>query len=275
MPRVPWLDGVRALAALYVVVHHAWLTVFPDPLHNRGPLWVGWLMYGQLAVAVFIVVSGFSLGLAPVHEGLRLRGGARRFVRRRAWRILPAYWAALALSAVVAMLFLGTRTGVHITARGMVVHALLLQDLVHGATPNGVFWSIAVEWQIYFLFPLVLLVARRFSLPAAAGAAAGAVVAVHWASSTVPALHRVDNVTPQFFALFCFGVLAAGATRQPLRPAHRRGVVGLTVGGTAALVAYVVAAGPPAVVRNYFTIDLLLGALVAASFALVASGGAA
>src|SRR5215218_5265657 len=99
--RVGWLDGIRAGAALFVVLHHMWLAVWPSFPSNAGPWWVGWLLYGHLAVAVFIVVSGFSLALAPLRHGARLNGGVPRFVRRRAWRILPAYWAALVLSTIV------------------------------------------------------------------------------------------------------------------------------------------------------------------------------
>ena len=40
------------------------------------------------------------------------------------------------------------------------VHGLLVQDVVGSETPNGALWSIAVEWQIYFVFPLILLVAE-------------------------------------------------------------------------------------------------------------------
>ena len=47
--------------------------------------------------------------------------------------------------------------------RACVVHGLLLQDVVGSESPNGALWSIAIEWQIYFVFPLILLLARRTS----------------------------------------------------------------------------------------------------------------
>ena len=98
--RLDFLDGVRALAALYVVAHHIWLTTYPKYPLNTGPWYLGWLAYGHLAVAVFIVVSGYSLAIGPARRGLAL-GSSARFFRRRAWRIIPPYWAALALSCVV------------------------------------------------------------------------------------------------------------------------------------------------------------------------------
>jgi peptidoglycan/LPS O-acetylase OafA/YrhL len=154
--RQRWLDGVRGGAALFVVFHHLWLATWPAFPLDTGPWWLGWLLYGHLAVAVFIVVSGYSLMLAPAKHGGRLVGGTRRFLRRRAWRILPAYWAALVVSMLVFVVFTHPETGAGTASKSFLVHATLLQDVIGNVAPNGTFWSIAVEWQIYFVFPLIL-----------------------------------------------------------------------------------------------------------------------
>ena len=162
--RVEWLDGIRGAAALFVVLHHTWLSVWPAFPRNIGPWWVGWLLYGHLAVAVFIVVSGFSLSLAPIRRGDTVSGGARRFLRRRGWRIIPPYWAALIISTLISWLVLQPSLATGTVTRGFVVHGLMLQDITGSWVPNGAFWSIAVEWQIYFVFPLILWLARRTSI---------------------------------------------------------------------------------------------------------------
>src|SRR5919109_3936684 len=141
---------------MFVVLHHMCLATWPSFPRNAGPWWLGWLLYGHMAVAVFIVVSGFSLALVPLSNGGRLPGGVRRFVRRRAWRILPAYWAALILSIVVTAYLLRPDLDAAAIGKSFVVHGLLLQDVVGSVPPNGALWSIAVEWQIYFVFPLIL-----------------------------------------------------------------------------------------------------------------------
>lgn len=87
--RLDYLDGLRALAALYVVLHHAWLTIWSAEYYKQ-PVGVlaaltGWLAYGHFAVSAFIVISGFSLML-PVARGGVLKGGARRFFKKRARR---------------------------------------------------------------------------------------------------------------------------------------------------------------------------------------------
>src|SRR3954454_5208955 len=64
-PRLAGLDGVRGLAALFVVIHHVFLRAFPGYPVDRAPFWAGWFIYGRFAVVVFIVLSGFSLALSP------------------------------------------------------------------------------------------------------------------------------------------------------------------------------------------------------------------
>jgi len=95
--RLAGLDGVRGLAALFVVVNHVFLRAFPGYPVDRAPFWAGWFIYGRFAVVVFIVLSGFSLALSPARHGWRL-DGVSRFALRRARRILPPYWAALVFS---------------------------------------------------------------------------------------------------------------------------------------------------------------------------------
>ncbi|HVW46552.1 MAG TPA: acyltransferase family protein, partial [Solirubrobacterales bacterium] len=157
--RLPGLDGVRGLAALYVVVYHVSLRAFPGYPTDGAPFWAGWFAYGRFAVLVFIVLSGFSLALAPARAGWRL-DGIRDYARRRARRILPAYWAALAFSLAVAWLIVPQpRSGVP-DAMSVLVNGALLQNIVGAPSPNTAFWSIAVEVQLYVLLPVLLLMIR-------------------------------------------------------------------------------------------------------------------
>src|SRR3954454_18891800 len=98
--RLAGLDGVRGLAALFVVVNHVFLRAFPGYPVDRAPFWAAWFIYGRFAVVVFIVLSGFSLALSPARRDWDL-GGVSRFAQRRVRRILPAYWAALVFSLAV------------------------------------------------------------------------------------------------------------------------------------------------------------------------------
>lgn len=92
--RLPGVDGLRGLAILMVTGFHLWLAlgriqVSVGPLHAT-PL----LAYGAAGVGLFFVISGYSL-YSPVAAGRW--SGTQAFYRRRAVRLLPAYYLALLL----------------------------------------------------------------------------------------------------------------------------------------------------------------------------------
>lgn len=75
--RVEGLDGLRGLAALYVLLHHCWLFTFHGYPANTGPLWPGWLLYGHRGVVFFLTLSGFCPAIIPPRTtgGLAVRPG--------------------------------------------------------------------------------------------------------------------------------------------------------------------------------------------------------
>ena len=165
-----YLDGIRALAAIFVMMHHAMLQVRP----HTEPL-TGWsqpamvFYYGRYAVNVFIVLSGFCLMLPVLRNDGFLRGGALNFLKRRAWRILPPYYLAIGFSLLLITTLIHDKTGTHwdvsipVTARSVTAQMLLLgSGFGEGLKINHVFWSISVEWWIYFLFPLLVLGWQRW-----------------------------------------------------------------------------------------------------------------
>ncbi len=271
--RFAFLDSIRALAAWYVVVHHIWLAAFVSFPDNVGPWVVGWMRWGYLAVAVFIIVSGFSLALRPARDADRLVGGTSVFLRRRAFRILPPYWVALVISAAVMMLYTGARAGVATDVRSVAVHAALLQDVIGSQPPNGAFWSIAIEWQIYFVFPVLIWLARKVGPWRMLALTTAAVIAAQVLGQNVGAAHKVLDLTPQFLALFAMGLVAGRAAivhrHPPRRPRLVLAGLGLGMAGLLGLLAF---APPGRVVDQYFAVSLVGGALIAWAIFLVARG---
>ena len=210
---------------MYVVLFHAALG-FP-----RGELVGTWrllrrsLAFGHEAVAIFIVLSGYCLMLPVVRSGGdRLPGSNSSFFARRAFRILPPYYAALTFSMLLIwqVPFLGSGRSATVwddslpgLSWGRVVSHVLL---VHNLSPgwifqiNGPLWSVATEWQIYLFFPLLLLpLWRRFGalMTFAVAAFLGYLPLV-----LVPALAKL--AIPWYLALFTLGMLAATISR-PVR----------------------------------------------------------
>jgi peptidoglycan/LPS O-acetylase OafA/YrhL len=208
--RLAGLDGVRGLAALYVVVNHILERAFPGYPHDHAPWWAGWFIYGRFAVVVFIVLSGFSLALSPARHGWRL-DSVFRFARRRARRILPAYFAALAFSLAVAWLVVPQPGQGQPDTRSVVVNGLLVQNVVRASSPNRAFWSMAVEAQLYVAFPLLILMARRISTVAMVATVTLLVAAVGIVGPHNLWLHTlIVQSPPELAALFAIGILAAG-----------------------------------------------------------------
>ena len=176
--RLAFLEGIRGVLALYVATGHVFTMVDPSSVTGRPSVAPPWLQalaapfsYGHVAVAMFIVVSGFSLQLGLLQGGGSGEvGTVGGFFRRRARRILPAYYACLLLSAAVAAgvtprypyppftLYLP------VDAWTFTSHVFLVHNLWPGwmLKINGVLWTIAAEAQLYLAFPvLAALQARR------------------------------------------------------------------------------------------------------------------
>ncbi|MDR3688734.1 MAG: acyltransferase [Fimbriimonas sp.] len=224
--RLPFLEGIRGLAALYVVIGH--LCTLSDPRLNAGrishsPLWLqrvmGAFSYGHIAVAAFIVLSGFCLELSLFAREDGVVASVKRFYTRRAQRILPPYYACLAISVFVALTITTKQFGIPfeqylpvdrdtILAHVFLVHNLSL-DWMYKI--NGVLWSIAIEVQLYILFPLISLginkVGRLLTLLLAAGIT----------YETILRVPGAPKLYPWYLALFTAGAISAHLAFKPNR----------------------------------------------------------
>jgi len=164
------LDGFRGIAILGVFLFHClgasfgydhlpwgrWFSEFSAPWSFLAvlPVTLGWA-----GVAVFFVVSGFCIHLSFLKNSTN---DWRGFFVRRFFRIYPPYFAALVFFACV---FAPTRIRFHslIDWAQIVSHALLLHNLDYRLYfgINGAFWSIAVEVQLYLIYPLLLVLVRK------------------------------------------------------------------------------------------------------------------
>ncbi len=216
--RLDYLDGLRAILALFVVFHHDMLMAWERPAAPPTPLL--WLSWGRLAVDGFIVLSGFCLML-PVLKTGRLRDGPVDFIRRRAWRILPTFYAAVAVSLILRYTVIGTgRTGTHgdydlpINWHAILACLVMLQDVFQEYRINNVFWSIAVEWKIYFLFPILLWGWRKIG-PWKTTAIVLALSNIAWYFTQHK---RWESLWLNYIGLFAMGMLAAEIAMTQLDP---------------------------------------------------------
>ncbi len=219
--RLPFLDGLRALCAIWVLIGHSHLFAYGWKSHQS--VWTqaaNVFLYLHLGVVVFLVLSGFCLILPVLRNGNRLPMSISRFFKARALRILPPYYACLVLILLLNYVFPIVAWGRHpqgltdtISWQALSVNFALLQDFFpQYANINGPFWSIAIEWHIYFLFPIVVAMLARFG---GRGMLIGGLVfaaMINWSAMHAPMWMDAIGVTilspSYFFYLFVFGCFA-------------------------------------------------------------------
>ncbi len=221
-------------------------------------------------MVVFITLSGFSLAISPARKGWQL-GGKARFAQRRAWRILPPYWAALVFSLIIAWgLQVAQPASTLPNGKSVVVYGLLVQDIFGAPVPNGAFWSIAVEAQLYLVFPILLVILRRFGAAAVLAAVTVPVAAIGLLAPQVSIVDKLMRLTPEFAPLFAIGLLAAGIISASYR-IRRLPLQWLAALAAAPVLVLIVVKGSVWTVTNLFWIDLAVGPAIALLLAAVAT----
>lgn len=182
----PELDGVRAIAALMVMLFHAAQAGLP--IH-------GLINFGQTGVDLFFVLSGFLITSILLNNRQRDWGEVKIFYARRSLRIFPLYFGYLFL-----LLIIGYPTSWP--------YWVYLQNFynalsIHISGPMH-FWSLAVEEHFYLIWPfLVLFAPRRILVSTLWGMVIGAAILRYYLS-----LHGVQV----FYLTFTrIDGLAAGA----------------------------------------------------------------
>jgi peptidoglycan/LPS O-acetylase OafA/YrhL len=225
------LDGLRAVAALMVVVFHflLWVKAYYTPVSQA--INSSWYFLAN-GVWLFFVLSGFLLFLPYVRTMLAARPlpSATNFYRRRVLRIIPAYWVCLLIVAVAENQMRRT-----VEPLNMLVHFLMIHDDFprFNRDLEGPFWTLAVEAQFYLFLPLLAwgisrVVGASHSLARLVTGVVGLIalaLTLQWVDSLVMStLPHVDGVdrTPggvfvlatmgmqgKFLAVFAVGMLCA------------------------------------------------------------------
>jgi peptidoglycan/LPS O-acetylase OafA/YrhL len=166
--RIDVLRGIAILAVLLLhwygaafgVDHLQWKGMVRDFASAPGPwFWVFYpLSYGWMGVSLFFVISGFCIHASTLQAG-ELKAG--KFFWRRFWRICPPYFAWLA--------FFAWRSGLGFSTAEDRAQILSHVFLFYNFGPawifaiSGAFWSLAVEAQLYLLYPLLWTMRRQWS----------------------------------------------------------------------------------------------------------------
>lgn len=165
--RDPVIDGVRAIAILWVALLHVFFFhfgTFPDEILG---VFAGsgtqWIRQGVLGVDLFFVISGYLIGSILLGEHARTGGIAvRRFYARRFVRLVPVYAVAMALAAPLLQDVPTSAMLKEIPPSGNVENAWANLLYVNNLLPVDRqympwCWSLAIEEQFYLVAPVFLL----------------------------------------------------------------------------------------------------------------------
>src|SRR4030095_14795511 len=168
--RLRSIDALRGIAALGVVFYHAieqGEKVVPQGFLGypvRALQFVS--SFGYIGVFLFFVISGFCIHL----QWARARANEQEpqinfgaFWKRRIRRLYPPYIITLALFIFLSATAVGINV-THFFIYDVALHLLMLHNLDPKTcySINGVFWTLAIEEQLYLAYFLLLFVRSRW-----------------------------------------------------------------------------------------------------------------
>lgn len=201
------LDSIRGLAALWIAVFHIWQ--WPQPSFNSTASIIPFVQYGNRAVPIFVVLSGFLIyrslrRISSFHE-------LRDYAIRRTLRIFPLYVATI-------LVVLATMQIEHPvpTWQWFIGEVSMLRTVGWPIFSNPPAWSLYVEVLFYLILPVFVATFSKRIIVASA--------------ICLTVLSVADVVGPRELSLwkyFFFGILASEAYDM-LRP-HGRWWYGLVM----------------------------------------------
>jgi peptidoglycan/LPS O-acetylase OafA/YrhL len=155
---IGWLQGLRGVACILVVLTHARYFMLDTPL---WPLANGWLMPGAMGVDLFFVISGFIMVVTTA--GARAGGGAGAFLLKRFTRIWPPY--ALMTVAWVCLFAGGPAAFGSAGAMKQILASLAFLPVnprvpLYFATTLPLGWTLLFEAYFYLVFAVSMLFGR-------------------------------------------------------------------------------------------------------------------
>lgn len=153
----PNLDAYRAIGMILVMLAHVG---FSSGLQFRSELG-RWFVRFDFGLPVFFIISGFLLYRPYVERLLRGREPAptKQFLRRRAVRVFPGYWAALILIMLIWGLQLSNAKGELVRGIPSISQFLQMATLTHTRSARTGFegisqaWSLGIEMGFYLCLP--------------------------------------------------------------------------------------------------------------------------
>jgi peptidoglycan/LPS O-acetylase OafA/YrhL len=201
--RLSFIDALRGIAALMVVLFHAIEGKHILALQEKLPPFViSVLEHGFLGVPIFFVLSGFVIAMSLDGKVLNA-GNSVRFILRRSVRLDPPYWAAIVIAIGFSLIANEVVAGRHkdgFSLSQIVAHLFYVQGILGYENIITVFWTLCLEIQFYIVFVVLLASSRRASIVVLAG-----FVSLLWPFQLAPIVHA--GLFLQYWYAFLLGAV--------------------------------------------------------------------
>jgi len=162
--RMPFIDGLRGLAAVAVLLPHAIGLFYFSVKNPISQLMIRVSEYGHYGVEVFFVISGFVIAYSLKNTVMTGKNWGK-FILRRSIRLDPPYWVAIAFTC--GLYFLGTvvtKKPLELPSGAkLLAHVLYLQDILQLGQINVAFWTLCIEFQFYCAFAVLFWAGLRLT----------------------------------------------------------------------------------------------------------------
>ncbi len=216
--RLVFIDGLRGVAAMFVMLFHFYTPVASKLyfiLNPVLPAWLSWpLLQGYVGVEIFYVVSGFVIAYTLRNEICTPKYAAN-FMIRRSIRLDPPYWTVIALVLGYRCVLWHNYTSSILHYWGTITilsNMFYVADLMDRTLILGVAWTLCQELQFYLTIITMLMIAHQVRNRFGARAGAGALVSIFVALTASSIAYRYGADRMNYLGMwfnFAIGALLA------------------------------------------------------------------
>ncbi len=164
--RIIELDGLRAIAIIFVVIVHYIFNQLQVPDNPFLLALYKIIGYTWSGVDLFFILSGYLIGGILI-DNKNSSNYFKIFYARRFFRIFPLYYLFLGLMILLSFLLNSNINSLYYRETSIFSYLTYTQNIFSFFThsPIGITWSLAIEEQFYLFLPLIIYFIDRKKLP--------------------------------------------------------------------------------------------------------------
>ncbi|MBR9873066.1 MAG: acyltransferase [Vibrionaceae bacterium] len=194
------LDGLRGIAALFVVLYHFFYRY--NEIYGHNFEIYSMFYYGKFGVHLFFIISGFVI-IKSVENSTFFEFAKSRFLR-----LYPIYWVCMIITFLCVSIF--TLEGREVTFLQATMNLLMFQTYLKVPNVDGVYWTLAVELNFYFIISIIYLCGFRRQLNAIFSIILLCSILNNLNVVSIPVEIRVVLLF-DYIAMFLFGIIVYNA----------------------------------------------------------------